>query len=132
MQRVRFTGASVSVLVPNIEIAPQERLSERRFIAMGINPTEIPMKKILIATAALTLMCGSAFAQGTGPSAQQDNMTKPGMTNGSMEKGSMNKGSMDKGTTGMNNGMKKDGMTNDSMSKDGMKNDSMTKDGMKK
>ena len=45
------------------------------------------MKKILIATA-LTLMCGSAFAQGsTGPAAQQDNMTKPGMTNGSTEKG---------------------------------------------
>jgi len=64
------------------------------------------MKKILIATTALTLMCGSAFAQGTtGPAAQQDNMTKPGMTNGSMEKGSMEKGSMDKGTTGMGTGM---------------------------
>jgi pentapeptide MXKDX repeat protein len=67
------------------------------------------MKKILIATAALTLMCGSAFAQGTGPSGQQDNMTKPGMTNGTMEKGSMEKGSMNKGTTGMSgNGMKND------------------------
>jgi pentapeptide MXKDX repeat protein len=64
------------------------------------------MKKILIATTALTLMCGSAFAQGTtGPAAQQDNMTKPGMTNGSMEKGSMEKGSMDKGTTGTGAGM---------------------------
>ena len=46
------------------------------------------MKKILIATTALTLMCGSAFAQGTtGPAGQQDNMVKPGTTNGSMEKG---------------------------------------------
>lgn len=45
------------------------------------------MKKLLIATAALTLMCGPAFAQATGPAAQQDNMTKPGVTNGNMEKG---------------------------------------------
>ncbi len=30
------------------------------------------MKKILVATAAMTLMCGSAFAQGsTGPTPQQ-------------------------------------------------------------
>lgn len=65
------------------------------------------MKKILIATAALSLTCGSAFAQGTtGPGAQGGNMTKPGMNNGSTEKGSMEKGSMTKGTTGMNNGMK--------------------------
>jgi pentapeptide MXKDX repeat protein len=82
------------------------------------------MKKILIATAALTLMCGSALAQGTtGPAAQQDNMNKPGMTNDS----TMNKGSMEKGTTtGMNNdGMKKD------MSKDGSPSgDTMKKKGM--
>ncbi len=70
------------------------------------------MKKILIATAALTLMCGSAFAQtSTGPGAQGDNMTKPGMTNGSTEKGSMDKGSMNKGTTGMNNSGMKDSNT---------------------
>lgn len=49
------------------------------------------MKKLIIATAALTLMCSSAFAQGTGPAAQQDNMGKPGMTKGSTEKGSMKK-----------------------------------------
>ena len=56
------------------------------------------MKKILIATA-LTLMCSSAFAQGTtGPAAQSGNMNKPGMNN-------MDKGSMNQGTTGMNNGM---------------------------
>jgi len=58
---------------------------------------EMFMKKILITTAAASLMCGSAFAQTTtGPAAQGDNMTKPGMTNDSMDKGSMKKG-----TTGM-------------------------------
>jgi hypothetical protein len=63
------------------------------------------MRKIILATA-LTLMCGSAFAQGTtGPAAQTDNMTKPGMTNSST-----NKGSMSNTTTGS------------SMSRDGMKN----------
>lgn len=66
------------------------------------------MKKLVIATAALTLMCGSAFAQSTGPAAQGDNMQKPGMNKGSMEKGSMKKGPMNSGTTGMNNGMKND------------------------
>ncbi len=56
------------------------------------------MKKILIATA-LTLMCSSAFAQGTtGPAAQSDNMNKPGMNN-------MDKGTMNKDTTGTGNGM---------------------------
>ena len=58
------------------------------------------MKKLLIATAALSLMCGSAFAQGsTGPAAQQDNTTKPGMT-----KDSTDKGAMTKSTTGMDKG----------------------------
>jgi hypothetical protein len=67
------------------------------------------MKQILIATAALSLMCGCAYAQGTGPAPQQDNMTKPATTNNSMEKGSPNKGTMSNGTTGMNNsGMAKD------------------------
>jgi pentapeptide MXKDX repeat protein len=64
------------------------------------------MKKILIAATVLTLMCGSAFAQGTGPSTQGDTMTKPGMNNDSMKKGAMDKGSTTKGTTGMNNGIK--------------------------
>ncbi len=69
------------------------------------------MKKLLIAAAALSLMSGSAFAQGsTGPAAQQDNMTKPGMT-----KDSTDKGAMTKSTTGMS----KDTMSKDSMSKDG-------------
>jgi pentapeptide MXKDX repeat protein len=84
----------------------------------GINPKELPMKKILIVTTALTLMCGSAFAQtSTGPGAQgSDNMTKP--NNETMEKGSMEKGSMNKETTGMNGGMKKDGMSESGMKKD--------------
>ena len=88
------------------------------------------MKKILIATAALTLMCGSAFAQtSTGPGAQGDNMTKPGMTNNSTDKSSMEKGSMEKGaTTGMSN----DGMKKDGMSKDTSKDGSPSADTMKK
>jgi pentapeptide MXKDX repeat protein len=88
------------------------------------------MKKLLIATA-LTLVCGSAFAQGTtGPAAQQDNMTKPGMTNDST---STDKGSMDKGTTGMNkDGMKKDGMSDSGMKKDMSKDGSPSGDTMKK
>jgi pentapeptide MXKDX repeat protein len=83
------------------------------------------MKKFLIASATLALMCGSAFAQGsTGPAAQQDNMTKPGMTNGSMEKGST-----DKGTTGMSGDEKKGSMNKD-MSKDGSSSgDTMKKKG---
>ena len=61
------------------------------------------MKKILIATTALTLMGGSAFAQNTGPAPQQDNMTKPGVTNNSTQRGSMEKGTSGAGTsTGMN------------------------------
>jgi len=84
------------------------------------------MKK-LIAAAAFSLMCGSAFAQNTGPQPQTDNMQKPGMTNmdkGSMSKGSMNNGSMDS-TTGMNKGDPKKEMSKDGSpaagSKDGIK-----------
>ena len=50
------------------------------------------MKK-LIAVSALTLLCGSAFAQNTGP-APQTGMEKPGTTNGAKPDGSMD-------TTGM-------------------------------
>jgi len=75
------------------------------------------MKK-LIAVAAFTLMCGSAFAQNTGaPAAAQNDMNKPGMNN--MEKGSMDKGSMNNSTSGM---------SNDSMSKNNPKKE-MSKDG---
>jgi pentapeptide MXKDX repeat protein len=82
------------------------------------------MKKLIVATAALTLMCGSAFAQNTGPQSQTDTMQKPGTNN-------MEKGSMSKGTTGMNN----NGMAKDNMKKEGsssMKKDEMKKDDMKK
>lgn len=75
------------------------------------------MKKIIIATAAFTLMCGSAFAQGTtGPAGQSDNMQKPGMTK------TDNGGAMNKGTTGMTNG------TSGSMSNSGMSNSGMKPD----
>ncbi|WP_426612498.1 hypothetical protein [Bradyrhizobium sp. McL0616] len=71
------------------------------------------MKKMIIATAALGLMCGSAFAQNsTGLAPQSDNMQKPGMNE------NMDKGSMKKGTTGM---------SNDNMSKDGMAKGGMVK-----
>jgi hypothetical protein len=57
------------------------------------------MKKFLVA-AALTLMCGSAFAQtSTGHAARHHTMTKPSMTHGSTHKGSMNRG-----TVGMSRG----------------------------
>ena len=72
------------------------------------------MKKI-IAVTTFTLMCGSAFAQNTGPQPQTDNMQKPGMTNNNMDKGSMNSGSMNN-TTGMNSDK---GNPKKEMSKDG-------------
>jgi hypothetical protein len=50
------------------------------------------MKKFITVTA-LTLLCGSAFAQNTGP-APQTGMEKPGMTNRAKENGAMD-------TTGM-------------------------------
>jgi hypothetical protein len=50
------------------------------------------MKK-LVAVTALTLLCGSAFAQNTGP-APQTGMEKPGTTDGAKPDGSMD-------TTGM-------------------------------
>lgn len=78
--------------------------------------------KMLIAVAAMTLMCGSAFAQNTGPQPQTDNMQKPGMNNSPMDKGSMNKGD---NTTGMNRDSTKD------QSKDGSPN-AMKKGDMKK
>ena len=49
--------------------------------------------KIYVAVAALALLCGSAFAQNTGP-APQTGMEKPGTTNGAKPDGSMD-------TTGM-------------------------------
>jgi len=65
---------------------------------------EFSMKKIIIATAALGLMCGTAFAQNSRPAPQSDNMQKPGMTN-------TDTGTMTKGTTGMSHdGMSKGGM----------------------
>jgi hypothetical protein len=68
---------------------------------MGRTHAETTMKlKTIVLAGALALSSTLAFAQGTGPAGQQDNMTKPGTTNGSMEKGSM-----EKGTTGTGAGV---------------------------
>ena len=73
------------------------------------------MKK-LIAVTAFTLMCGSAFAQVTGP-APQTGMEKPGMTNGAKENGAMDttgmsatKGNIKRDKDGSPAADKKDGM----------------------
>ena len=89
------------------------------------------MKK-LIAVAALTLMCGSAFAQNTGaPANAQSDMNKPGMNN--MEKGSMKSGTMNNGTMNNTTGMANDnkGKPDKEMSKDGAPS-AGSKDMMKK
>jgi pentapeptide MXKDX repeat protein len=87
-------------------------------------------KAILVATCVAALSAfttAGAFAQSTGPAAQQDNMTKDKMGNDGMKKEGM-------GTTGMNNdatnkgGMKKDMSKDGSPSADTMKK----KDGMTK
>ena len=83
------------------------------------------MRKIILTAAALTLICGSAFAQSsTGPAAQGDNMNKPGTTTGTMDKGSMNNGAMTKGSMNSTTGMSAD--KNDpkkELSKDGSPSD---------
>ena len=89
------------------------------------------MKK-LIAVTALTLMCGSAFAQNTGaPANAQSDMNKPGMNN--MEKGSMKSGTMNNGTMNNTTGMANDnkGKPDKEMSKDGAPS-AGSKDMMKK
>jgi hypothetical protein len=89
------------------------------------------MKK-LIAVTALTLMCGSAFAQNTGaPANAQSEMNKPGMNN--MEKGSMKSGTMNNGTMNNTTGMANDnkGKPDKEMSKDGAPS-AGSKDMMKK
>jgi hypothetical protein len=89
------------------------------------------MKK-LIAVAAFTLMCGSAFAQNTGaPANAQSDMNKPAMNN--MEKGSMKSGTMNNGTMNNTTGMANDnkGKPDKEMSKDGAPS-AGSKDMMKK
>lgn len=68
------------------------------------------MKKLLIASAVLTLMCAPALAHTT---RHHHNMTK-GMTHGSMHKGSTSMG-----TTGMGHGMQKNGMRPDASGQGG-------------
>jgi hypothetical protein len=74
--------------------APQPQFRNRtlRRIYFVSHPKERRMKKLIIVTA-LTLLCGPAFAQNTGP-APQTGMEKPGMTKGAKENGAMD-------TTGM-------------------------------
>jgi pentapeptide MXKDX repeat protein len=91
-------------------------------------------KAILVATCVAALAAfttAGAFAQSTGPAAQQDNMTKDKMGKDGMNKDGMKKEGM--GTTGMNNeGMNKGGMKKD-MSKDGSPDaDTTKKNGMNK
>jgi len=66
------------------------------------------MRKIILVST-LTLMCGSAFAQGsTGPAGQSDNVEKPGVINSGQNSGSMKKATastISKG--GMNDGKDK-------------------------
>jgi len=94
------------------------------------------MKK-LIAVTALTLMCGSAFAQNTGaPANAQSDMNKPAMNNmekGSMKSGTMNNGTMNNGTMNNTTGMANDnkGKPDKEMSKDGAPS-AGSKDMMKK
>lgn len=86
------------------------------------------MRKIVFATAALALMCGSAFAADD----MNKPMTKDGMTNGTMNKNGGSMGTpMNDGQKAATTGMSNDGMKNDGM-KSGMSKDNMTKDGMKK
>jgi hypothetical protein len=71
------------------------------------------MKKFLVATTALALMCAPALApKHDGSASQGDNMTKPV---------NMRQGSMKKGTTGMSNdgGMAKSGMKPDASGQGG-------------
>ena len=81
------------------------------------------MRKVFIAAIA-TLMCGSAFAQTTGPAPQTDTMSKPVMAdpmnaNAKMKKKKMKHGmSSAKSSAPMNDGQKSSMMTNKDMSGD--------------
>jgi pentapeptide MXKDX repeat protein len=90
-------------------------------IAKLVFQQETKMKKIILTAVCVAitgLSASGAFAQTTGPAAQDS--TKMG----SEPKSGMSK----EGTSGMSNG----GMSKDTMSKDGMAKKDMSKDGMKK
>jgi hypothetical protein len=88
---------------------------------------EIKMKKIILATAIVTLISGAAFAQsGANPSAPQPSSTgmgvnQPGTTGTGTaadrpdSKGGMTNNGMSNGTTGMNNNMQQGGESKDGM-----------------
>ena len=79
------------------------------------------MKKLVVITFALTLMCGPALAQNTGaPAAAQTDPAKPGM--GNPDQSTMKKS---KTTKGMN--MKKSGTPKNMKSKEDVTKNSMSK-----
>jgi len=76
------------------------------------------MKKIVVVTAALALLCSPALAQMTGaPAAAQSDPAKPGM--GNPDQGAMTKGktSMKKSKASKKNMQPKEDVTKNSMSK---------------
>ena len=74
------------------------------------------MKKIVIATAALTLICGAAFAgSSTGSIPDQDNLVKSVAIEGTSTKSG--------GMTGINRDMKKDRLKRDGIIKGGASKD---------
>ena len=90
------------------------------------------MKKMLVTAAALTMMCGAAFAQNSGPAPQSDNMNRPGSTSGRMNDGTGATGATTpgatSGTTGMSTGMSSGGTARDSMNRN-TSSDTMKKQG---
>jgi len=98
-----------------------------KVIPLGqITQREFQLKKFILVTASVIALSAvttaGAFAQSTGPAAQQDNMTKDKMGKDGMKK---------EGTSGM----KKDSMNKDGMKKTGAESkdgDGMPKGGMSK
>jgi pentapeptide MXKDX repeat protein len=72
------------------------------------------MKKIIIAAAALSMVCGSAFAQGQ---VNPQGNSKPGTEQSGMSKGSMSKGTVGMSNSGMSKHSSKKSMKSHGMSK---------------
>src|SRR3569833_4164637 len=89
----------------------------------------LQMKKMLVTAAALTMMCGVAFAQIGGPAPQSDNMNRPGSTSGRMNDGTGATGATTPGATSGTTGTT--GMSSGGTAHDGM-NRNTSSDTMKK
>ncbi|HEU0146704.1 MAG TPA: hypothetical protein VFR21_07475 [Bradyrhizobium sp.] len=90
------------------------------------------MKKMLVTAAALTVMCGAAFAQNSGPAPQSDNMNRPGSTSGRMNDGTgATTPGATSGTTGTSTGMSTGGMARDNVNRN-TSSDAMNKQGTPK